>query len=125
MRGSLDSSGWPGLCAWPIAALPAGCRPLPPFAPCAVSPFSPHLPPTTPPQLALRTRYFTWINWTLLALSVGLWLPFLYGYSVVFQVKPMAGVADMTGGWRHRDAYVRSGSRGGKAAGFGCRRGGE
>lgn len=34
-------------------------------------------------QVALRTHYFTWINVTMIGLSIGCWLPALYGFSCI------------------------------------------
>lgn len=34
-------------------------------------------------QVAIRTRYFTWINVAMIGLSIGCWLPALYGFSSI------------------------------------------
>jgi magnesium-transporting ATPase (P-type) len=34
-------------------------------------------------QVAIRTHYFTWINVTMIGLSIGCWLPALYGFSSI------------------------------------------
>ena len=34
-------------------------------------------------QVAIRTHYFTWINVTMISLSIGCWLPALYGFSSI------------------------------------------
>lgn len=34
-------------------------------------------------QVAIRTHYFTWINVTMIALSIGCWLPALYAFSSI------------------------------------------
>lgn len=48
-------------------------------------------------KIALRTRYWTWINHLLIWLSIAIWWPFVIGYSAVFQVQPIFGAADMCG----------------------------
>ena len=34
-------------------------------------------------QVAIRTHYFTWINVTMIGLSIGCWLPALYAFSSI------------------------------------------
>ncbi|KAG2451812.1 hypothetical protein HYH02_003588 [Chlamydomonas schloesseri] len=46
-------------------------------------------------KLATRTRYWTWVNHLCIWASIIIWWPFVIGYSGVFQVVPIAGVADM------------------------------
>ncbi|GFR50254.1 hypothetical protein Agub_g12440 [Astrephomene gubernaculifera] len=48
-------------------------------------------------KLALRTRYWTWVNHVCIWLSIAIWWPYVIGYSAVFQVKAMSSVADMAG----------------------------
>lgn len=47
----------------------------------------PSFPAPTCLQIALRTRYWTWINHLLIWLSIAIWWPFVIGYSAVFQVR--------------------------------------
>ncbi|KAG2485813.1 hypothetical protein HYH03_015523 [Edaphochlamys debaryana] len=48
-------------------------------------------------KLATRTRYWTWINHLCIWASIIIWWPFVIGYSAIFEVYPMSGVADMAG----------------------------
>ncbi|GLI63173.1 hypothetical protein VaNZ11_005942 [Volvox africanus] len=48
-------------------------------------------------KIALRTRYWTWVNHLCIWLSIAIWWPYVIGYSAVFQVVPVAGAADMGG----------------------------
>ncbi|KXZ52548.1 hypothetical protein GPECTOR_9g592 [Gonium pectorale] len=48
-------------------------------------------------KIALRTRYWTWINHVCIWASVIIWWPYVIGYSAVFSVKAISGVADMSG----------------------------
>ncbi|EFJ44459.1 hypothetical protein VOLCADRAFT_95397 [Volvox carteri f. nagariensis] len=48
-------------------------------------------------KIALRTRYWTWINHVCIWASIALWWPYVIGYSALFEVVPVAGAADMSG----------------------------
>ncbi|GLC49980.1 hypothetical protein PLESTB_000329300 [Pleodorina starrii] len=48
-------------------------------------------------KVAIRTRYWTWVNHVCIWASIALWWPYVIGYSAVFQVTPVSGAADMSG----------------------------